>query len=145
MRTTTRLRATTAAIDIHNGIHAHPENDVNTTTANAADDAWPLGKLLVEGVRTVNLSSPDVVGRDLRNIFLIPWFTTRLSTPSAAERTSASLRRWVDPMARRSPVACQTRLKSPTVLATPKTTRAARTVRRDSHHRSPAASTRVAR
>jgi hypothetical protein len=116
-----------------------------SVAANVAEDAWPLGKLDVLGVRTSKRSSPDVVGRSRRKSRLMPWLTIKLSMPSATDRASACWNRSLDPMERSKPTTCQTMLKSPIVLAKPKSATVALLLRSGSRMRSAAESNDVIR
>ncbi len=51
MRTTARLSATTNAMAHHNTANGQPVNQHRMMAAKVAELAWPLGKLLVDGVR----------------------------------------------------------------------------------------------
>ena len=72
MRTKARLVPTTAASPNHSGADFLPSSVVSTVAANTAALACPLGKLLVDGVRTAKRSSPLVVGRSRLKIRLTP-------------------------------------------------------------------------
>ena len=72
IRTTTRLIATMIATATHKIAQGIPVNDTRMIAAKVADDACPLGKLDVLGVRRSNRVSPETVGRSRLNSRLIP-------------------------------------------------------------------------
>ena len=75
---------------IHRIARGKPVIQIRIIAAKVADDAWPLGKLEVLGVRTSKRSSPDTVGRSRRKILFTPWLTMMLSAPNAMDSAIAS-------------------------------------------------------
>src|SRR3954447_25763271 len=117
MRTYARLTATTAAVEYHTGASRLPVAAVRIAALKNAADAWPLGKLDVDGRRTGKRGSPDSVGRIPPKRRLTPWLTTRLSAPINVEKAN-DWRADVRPViSRPTLMSCQMPLKSPTALA----------------------------
>src|SRR3954447_6525423 len=76
--------------------------------------AWPLGKLLLRGLRILNARWTSHGGRVRRKKDLITPFTSSDSAPRMADSRMASLALSFDRRPRAAPTRCQISEKSPT-------------------------------